>query len=74
MERVPDQNDDHLSVVLGLEQLQYLSEVTKSLNTLELPTSSGLNLRIAVSEETTDRVVGVWYNVEDREWQLQIIS
>lgn len=74
MERVHDQDPNNLNLVLGLDQLQYLSEVTKALGTLELPETSGLNLRIAVSEENTDRVVGVWYNVEGRDWQLQILS
>lgn len=74
MDRVHDQESNNQNLILGLDQLQYLSEVTKALGTLDLPTTSGLNLRIAVSEENTDRVVGVWYNVEGRDWQLQIIS
>lgn len=67
-------DEESLGVILGLDQLQYLSEITKALSGLKLSNSSGLNLRIAVSEEATDRVVGVWHNIEGQEWQLKIIS
>lgn len=74
MDGIQSQDPDDLRIVLGLDQLQYLSEVTKSLNTLELPKSSGMELKIAVSEETTGGVIGTWYNIEDREWQLKLIN
>lgn len=74
MDRIHDQESDDQHLILGLDQLQYLSEVTKALGNLDLPNASGLRLRIAVSDEATDRAVGVWYNVEGQDWQLRILS
>ena len=62
------------NVVLGLEQLQYLSDVTEALNDLTLPSGTGLELRVAVMENTTKNTIGLWHNIENREWQLQIVN
>lgn len=66
-----DQDSEVLSIQLGLEQLMFLTEVTKKLNDMGVKNTAGLILNVSIVEETTKELVGVWDNdIDENDWQL----